>query len=78
MPQTRMPGKVPRRIRMVNPAAAKIGRGAIVPPPILAPARTMSVRGTVDDGITFFGSTFVRRLKMTGFSSLEHLFPSCP
>ena len=56
----------------------KMGRGAVVVPPILAPLRTMSVRGTVDDGITFIGSTFVRRLKMTGFSSLEHLFPSCP
>jgi hypothetical protein len=56
----------------------KIGRGAIVPPPILAPARTVTVRGTLDDGVTFIGSTFARRLKMTGLSSLEHPFPSCP
>jgi len=56
----------------------KICRGAIVPAPILAPGRTVTVRGTLDDGITFIGSTFARRLKMTGLSSLEHPFPSCP
>jgi len=55
----------------------KIGRGAVVEAPILAPARSVSVRGTVDDGITFVGPTFARRLKMTGLSSLEHPFPSC-
>jgi hypothetical protein len=43
----------------------KIGRGVIVPAPILAPGRTVTVRGTLDDGITFIGSTFARRLKMT-------------
>ena len=56
----------------------KIGRGAIVPAAILAPGRTVTVRGTLDDGVTFIGSTFARRLKMTGLSSLEHPFPTCP
>lgn len=55
----------------------KIGRGAIVPVPILAPARNIVVRGTLDDGGTFLGSTWGRRIKMFGLSSIEHLFPSC-
>jgi hypothetical protein len=55
----------------------RIERGAVVTAPILAPERSVSVRGTVDDGITFVGPTFARRLKMTGLSSLEHPFPPC-
>jgi hypothetical protein len=49
----------------------RIGRGAGARVPILAPARAVSVRGTLDDQITFLGALWVRRIKMTGISSIE-------
>jgi hypothetical protein len=55
----------------------RVGRGAVVQVPILAPERTVSVRGTLDDQITFTGSVWARRLKMTGISSVEWPFDAC-
>jgi Putative Ice-binding-like adhesive domain len=55
----------------------RVGRGAVVQVPILAPGRNVSVRGTLDDQITFTGFVWARRLKMTGISSVEWPFDAC-
>jgi hypothetical protein len=63
---------VPGRGRQI-----RVGRGAVVQVPILAPERSVSVRGTLDDQITFTGFVWARRLKMTGISSVEWPFDAC-
>lgn len=55
----------------------RIAQGAYVPE-LLAPYRTVVVKGTIDDQITGFGRQWVRRLKLTGFSGENYYGMNCP